>query len=54
MARGAIWAMVPLGVVMCTTLAAAQGASTTQDPASAQPRLPKPMPYLKRSLIQDA
>ncbi len=46
MARIAIWAMVPLGLMLCPTFAAAQGPLTTQDPASAQPTLPKPMPNL--------
>ncbi len=46
MARGTIWAMMPLGLALCATPLAAQGPLATQDPASVQPTLPKPMPDL--------
>lgn len=46
MARKTNWLMVPLGLVLCATPAAAQGSSTAQSPASAQPILPKSMPNL--------
>lgn len=38
--------MITVGFVLCSVPAAAQGPLTTQDPASAQPTLPKPMPNL--------
>lgn len=38
--------MMPLGLALCATPLAAQGPLTTQDPASPQPTLPKPMPDL--------
>lgn len=44
MIRGAIWLLGPLAVAMGASPLAAQGPLTTQDPASAQPTLPKPMP----------
>lgn len=46
MARRAKWTALPLGLMLCATPAAAQGPLTKQDPASAQPTLPKPMPDL--------
>lgn len=46
MLRRANWTVVSLGLVLCGSPAIAQGPLTTQDPASAQPKLPKPMPEL--------
>ena len=44
MIRNAIWTLGPLAAVLCASPLAAQGPLATQDPASAQPMLPKPMP----------
>ena len=50
MARKSIWAIVPLALVLCVASAVAKDQLTTQDPASAQPTLPKPMPNLNVSI----
>ena len=46
MARARILAVLPFGLVLGSTPLAAQRPLTAQDPASAQPALPKPMPDL--------
>lgn len=43
MTGGSLWTTLPLGLLLCASQAAAQGPLATQDPASAQPTLPKPL-----------